>query len=184
MKKTIGIVLLILAALVAVNVTLKLSHASSAPLTDSRAYNAGHTAGMVTAPILLGLAGLWLLLGGGNFPVKRVLAGLGIMAGLFVLALAAIYLVYGSRRSNRMPAPFTPTVTSSAPAPGDNPPASAATPSAAYTVGQKVSAKWAGQWIAGKITEVNSGGFSAMVQLEDARWPQPIVLSTNLLRPE
>lgn len=188
MKKTIGIVLLILAALVAVNVTLKLSHAAGSPLTNSPAYNTGHTVGMVTAPILLGLVGLWLLLsdrpGGVNFPVKRVLAGLGILAGFFLLALVAIYLFYSSHRSHRPPAPFTPTVKAAAPAPGDNPPAPADAPSAVYAAGQKVSANWGGHWTAGKITQVNPGGFSMMVQLEDARWPQPIVLSTNLLRPE
>ena len=188
MKKTIGIVLLILAALVAVNVTLKLSHAAGSPHTNSQAYNTGHTVGMVTAPILLGLAGLWLLLsdrpGGVNFPVKRVLAGLGILAGLFLLALVAIYLFYSSHRSHRPPAPFTPTVKASAPASGDHPPAFPAAPSAIYAVGQKVSANWGGQWTAGKITQVNPGGFTMMVQLDDARWPQPIVLSTNQLRPE
>jgi hypothetical protein len=45
-----------------------------------------------------------------------------------------------------------------------------------------VQANWAGGWIPGKITRIVAGGHAAMVKLEDARFPAPIVLSTNQLR--
>lgn len=48
--------------------------------------------------------------------------------------------------------------------------------------GAAVQANWAGKWIPGTITEVNHGGFTVMVQLQDPRWKHPIVLSTNQIR--
>jgi hypothetical protein len=51
-----------------------------------------------------------------------------------------------------------------------------------FSVGSAVEADWAGGWVPGKITAVNYGGFSVMVQLEDGRFPQPIVLGTNQIR--
>ena len=51
-----------------------------------------------------------------------------------------------------------------------------------FAVDSQVEANWAGGWIPGIITRVNPGGFSVMVQLEDARFRHPIVLSTNQVR--
>jgi hypothetical protein len=51
-----------------------------------------------------------------------------------------------------------------------------------YTAGAGVSAQWAGRWISGKVVSINPGGFSVMVQLEDSRFPRPILLSTNQIR--
>ena len=51
-----------------------------------------------------------------------------------------------------------------------------------YSVGGRVEANWTGRWIPGTITAINPGGFTLMIQLEDARFPRPIVLSTNQVR--
>ena len=75
-----------------------------------------------------------------------------------------------------MPQPGNPA----SPAPG-NPMRAGAGPT--YTVGESVEAFWPGKWTPGKIVSINAGGFSMMVQVDDARFPQPIVLSTNQLRP-
>lgn len=62
------------------------------------------------------------------------------------------------------------------------PPFAAPTQTGPYAVGSVVEANWAGGWIPGKITRINPGGFSVFVQLDDPRFPQPIVLGTNQLR--
>jgi hypothetical protein len=51
-----------------------------------------------------------------------------------------------------------------------------------YAIGGMVEAHWVGGWLRGKITSINPGGYSVMVQLEDTRFPHPIVFSTNLIR--
>lgn len=67
------------------------------------------------------------------------------------------------------------------------PPPRSSAPAAAkangYTVGQRIYAQWAGKWIPGTVV-ANFSPFSCRVQLEDPRWRNPIVLSTNLLRPQ
>jgi hypothetical protein len=67
----------------------------------------------------------------------------------------------GDARSNRYPTP---------------------TSSAAYQPGQKIYARWAGSWIPGTIIEPVGGGMMYRLQLEDSRFPIPLVLATNLLR--
>ncbi len=62
------------------------------------------------------------------------------------------------------------------------PPTAPAAQTGQYAVGSAVEANWAGGWIPGKITRVNPGGFSVMVQLADARFPHPIVLSIKQIR--
>jgi len=170
---------LILAALVAVNVARKLSQPDGFPETRSSAYNAGHTAGMVTVPVVLGIAGLWLVLtslnrdGGSVFSVKKVLQGLGAIVALLVVAVVALYL-YGAHRARmRRAETFHPPV-----------PASSPVTASPYNIGDKVQANWGGKWTSGKITTINPGGFSLMVQLDDPRFPQPIVLATNQIRSE
>lgn len=75
--------------------------------------------------------------------------------------------------------PQNPTVATQ---PTPIPPTAPATPTGHYAAGSAVEANWAGGWIPGKITRVNPGGFSVMVQLADARFPHPIVLSINQIR--
>ncbi|TAL06956.1 MAG: DUF3239 domain-containing protein, partial [Verrucomicrobia bacterium] len=48
--------------------------------------------------------------------------------------------------------------------------------------GANVLANWTGKWIPGTITEVNPAGYAVMVQLQDARWKHPVMLSTNQIR--
>lgn len=54
----------------------------------------------------------------------------------------------------------------------------------AYQPGQKIYARWAGNWISGTVIEPFGMGMSYRVQLSDPRFRTPIVLSTNLLRPQ
>lgn len=177
MKRISGIVLLVLAALVAVNVARKLSQPSGYPQTASSAYNSGHTAGMVTAPALLGIVGLWLVLtsrkgeGGSPFPVKRVLQGLGILVALLMVAVVGLYL-FGAQRAKMRRAETLRVWT----------PADGRAIDGPCHSGDLVQANWGGKWTPGKITRVNPGGFTLMVQLEDSRYPEPIVLSTNQIR--
>jgi hypothetical protein len=179
MKRILGVVLLILAALVAVNVAEKLSQPAGFPQTRSSAYNAGHTAGMLTVPVVLGIAGLWLVLtslnrdGSSFFPVNKALQGLRVMAALLMVVVVALYL-YGAHRARMRRAEMF------------HPPAPVSSPVTVgpYNVGDKVQASWGGKWTSGKITTINPGGFSLMVQLDDPRFPQPIVLSTNQIRSE
>jgi hypothetical protein len=120
-------------------------------------------------------------------------AALGIVA---ILTIGSIIIVAMNR-----PKPHTSPFPTHAPAamqppmmpqatppvqPSQNPamtaqPAAAA-PAGQYAVGSAVEANWAGGWIPGKITRVNPGGFSVMVQLADTRFPHPIVLSINQIR--
>jgi len=50
-----------------------------------------------------------------------------------------------------------------------------------YQPGQRIAAQWAGQWLPGTVVE-NLTPFTCRVQLEDLRFRQPILLSTNMLR--
>lgn len=54
----------------------------------------------------------------------------------------------------------------------------------AYKPGQKIYANWAGRWISGTVIEPFGIGMSYRVQLVDPRFKYPMVLSTNLLRPQ
>lgn len=56
--------------------------------------------------------------------------------------------------------------------------------SGAYQPGQKIYALWAGRWLSGTIIEPFGMGLSYRVQLADPRFQRPMVLSTNLLRPQ
>jgi len=51
-----------------------------------------------------------------------------------------------------------------------------------YAIGTSVQANWAGEWLPGKITSINYGGRSVMVQLQDHRYPVPMLLFTNQIR--
>lgn len=189
MKRIIGIVLLILAVLAAVHVARKLSQPTGFPHTSSSAYNTGHKAGMLTAPVVLGAVGLWLVLASGkrregasSFPTRQVVWGLGITSAVVIVALLGI-IAYGSHRSHRGTATLNPNVPVSAPNPGsDNSPPSSSTNAGPYNVGDEVAANWGGKWTPGKITTINPGGFTLKVQLEDPRFPHPILLSTNQIR--
>jgi hypothetical protein len=54
----------------------------------------------------------------------------------------------------------------------------------ACKISQEIEANWAGGWISGTIVEPLGPGFRYYVQLEDRRFPHPLVLATNLLRPQ
>lgn len=54
----------------------------------------------------------------------------------------------------------------------------------AYKPGQKIYAQWAGRWIPGTVIEPFGIGMSYRVQLNDPRFRNSMVLSTNLLRPQ
>lgn len=62
-------------------------------------------------------------------------------------------------------------------------PAAVVTKTSGYAVGQRIYAHWSGKWIPGTVV-ANFSPFSYRVQLEDPRFRQPMVLSTNLLRPQ
>ena len=194
MKRIIGIVLLVLAVIATVNVAMKFSHQTPTSRFGSRSYNAGTKVGMVAAPIILGTVGLWLLLASGKRreasleqtetapssvakPVILVIGSISILAVVVIIGLA---LIGANRKSKRNLAAPIPAQN----APVDFPPPSGATNSGTYSVDQRVVAHWGGKWIPGKITTINSGGFTMKVQLEDPRFLHPILLSTNQIRPE
>ncbi len=115
------------------------------------------------------------------FKTKPAVIGLsifGVIVGLFVgvLALGALG-GWMSHRQVKQPHPYTPP-----PAARETSRPGEPTQTGPFAVGGKVEANWAGGWLPGKITRINGGGFSVMVQLEDSRWPMPLVLSTNQLR--
>ena len=58
MTRIVGIVLLLLAVMATVNVAKKLSRPTGFSNTGNRSYDAGHKAGMLSAPIILGGVGL------------------------------------------------------------------------------------------------------------------------------
>jgi len=107
-------------------------------------------------------------------------AFVGLFFGLQILASVARSMNHRNA-STYHPAPFPSSPTLPAAARHTAMPG-APTESGPYKVDGKVEANWAGGWKPGKITEINPGGFTMMVQLEDSRWPVPIVLSTNQLR--
>jgi hypothetical protein len=118
------------------------------------------------------------------FKTKPAIIGLsifgvivGLFVGLHVLGSVAGWMNHRNATSHRArPAPSSSSL--NAPKPWEP------TQTGPFVVGGKVEANWAGGWTPGKITSINGGGFSVMVQLEDSRWPTPIVLSTNQLRPK
>lgn len=134
-------------------------------------------------------------------------AAVGVVA---ILTIGSIVIVAMNRPKphtspfpNHAPAAMQPSATprSASVQPPPNPPAAAqpapaspATPNATspattmptaqYVVGSAVEANWAGGWIPGKVIRINPGGHSVMVQLEDQRFPHPIVFSMSQLRPK
>jgi hypothetical protein len=105
-----------------------------------------------------------------------------LAGGLVMLVLLSglvVGLVHPTRHGPT--APFTPPTR---PPTAGRPWQSSPTQTGPYAVGGGVEANWAGKWIPGKITRVNPGGYSVMVQLDDPRFRMPIVLSTNQIRPK
>src|SRR4051812_40600716 len=104
MKKIFGVILLVLALLSGVNVFNKLSQAGHNP-TGNRSYDMGHSAGMITAPVLLGGIGLWLLLASGNSGIARSLTKPLLCLGAAVVALVVMavlfFFIYGAVRNKR-----------------------------------------------------------------------------------
>ena len=207
MKKVIGIILLVLAAFATINAIKTLSQPARQAPTRSAAYDSGRKAGSIFAPVLFGGLGLWLVLSSGSrrktppplptasvsdapaefappkpwFKTTPAIIGFsvaGTLVGLIVLLIAVGVIARASRRSSK------PRI--NAPPPIQTPAARPESPAKAgpYNTGDSIEANWGGKWTSGKITRVNPGGFNVMVQLEDARFPQPIVLSTNQIRPK
>jgi hypothetical protein len=94
---------------------------------------------------------------------------------VLIMGLTIVGVV--SRFSRRAPRPIPPN-----PVQVNGSATGQPNPAVTYAVGDKVEANWAGGWIPGKITQVNPGGFSVMVKLEDSRFPYPIALSVHQLR--
>ena len=131
-----------------------------------------------------------------GFSVVGAIFGLGLL--VYLIGVIGLHrMQHGS--ANSVPpkffapaAPGTPPpgVTVTAPthainstnAPMHTPPPETPSQIRAFAVGGAVQANWAGGWISGTITKINYGGHSLMVKLNDARFPYPIVLSTNQLR--
>jgi hypothetical protein len=115
------------------------------------------------------------------FKSKFAIIGLSVLGGILGLMFVVNVVALMSRRVDHR---------SAMPPPGPAMPSPAAnfaspqqpTQSGLFAVGGQVEANWAGGWILGTITSINPGGFTLMVQLQDARFPGPILLSTNQLR--
>jgi hypothetical protein len=120
---------------------------------------------------------------------KRTSAKVGLLlAGVCVLGFALLLVAPWLRSSatkNRSahPAGF-PRATAPNLPPSRQFPSGVSDNLGAYKVGRKIEANWAGGWIPGTIVEPFGRGMSYRVQLEDRRFPHPLVLSTNLLRPQ
>jgi hypothetical protein len=115
------------------------------------------------------------------FKTVPAIVGFSIAGTLVALVvLVGILGWVGRGRGHRatMLPPTSPRTSQAASMPPGQP-----TQAGLYTVGQRVEARWAGKWIPGQITAINPGGFNVMILLQDSRFPQPIVLSTNQLRP-
>jgi len=113
--------------------------------------------------------------------VRLSLGLLGICSAIVIATLATGW--WNSRGPNRrsaqpgFPQPNLP----SPPAPRTFP-ATGSNHASAYRVGQIIEANWAGGWIPGTIVESLGRDMSYRVQLEDRRFPHPLVLPSNLLR--
>jgi hypothetical protein len=122
------------------------------------------------------------------FKTTPAIIGLSIFGAFVALIVGSQILASVARLMNHRnastyhPAPFPSAPTPSAAAAMNTLKPSETARAGSFTVGGKVEANWAGGWKPGKITEINPGGFTMMVQIEDSRWSNPIVLSTNQLR--
>lgn len=115
---------------------------------------------------------------------KLALLLVGVCVLGFTLVLVAPWLKSSASKNRPThPSGFPQTTAPNLPPPRHFP-SGAADNLGAYKVGQKIEANWAGGWIPGTIIEPFGRGMSYRVQLEDRRFPHPLVLSTNLLRPQ
>jgi hypothetical protein len=191
MKRIIGIVMLALALIGAWGVIKNWSKPTpTRTFGRSAAYESGRKAGKNTAPIVviaLALGGLYLL--NTSHPTSKTHpnvcypgaawhkskpAKIFLFTALGIVGLIACLLVLNlaSRFFNRRP---------TGPTTRNNP--AGWTRTGPYELGTQVQARWAGGLIPGRITEIHPGGFNVMVKLEDPRFPHPMLLSTNLLKP-
>ncbi len=109
------------------------------------------------------------------FQRKPVVIGLVSVTALLLLLVLILVVTANARLTNRA-RPIPPPPAPPRASPGQAP------VTALYKAGQRIQARWAGTWISGTVIEP-LGPFSYRVQLNDPRFPTPIVLSTNLLRP-
>jgi len=99
-----------------------------------------------------------------------------LIVGVQVLALVSRSMNHRGSISARMNS-SPPPMMLNAPMPPQQP-----TQTGSYAVDGKVEANWAGGWVPGKITSINPGGFTVMVQLDDPRFPTPMLFPTNRIR--
>lgn len=115
------------------------------------------------------------------FKSKFAIIGLSVLGGILGLIIVVNVVALMSRRVH--PRSAMPPSGLAMPPPAANfASPQQPTQSGPFAVGGQVEANWAGGWILGTITSINPGGFTLMVQLQDARFPGPILLSTNQLR--
>lgn len=120
--------------------------------------------------------------------LKRSRVRLAIMLGGFLGAILIVTLAVGwwntRELRKRAAQPGVPPPAFSQPPPQRTSPAAGGDNFGAYKIGQKIEANWAGGWIPGMILEPFGMWMSYRVQLNDPRFRSPMVLSTNLLRPQ
>lgn len=195
MKRAIGIVLLILASIGAIGLIKNWNKSEPRQFGRSAAYESGRKAGQASAPIIvlaLALGGLCLLKTSAAIPpelaaeprtpiykTKPAKILLLSAAALFALLACLMILNVSMRFAKRRPTPQT--FHTQTPTPPSNP--DAPTQTGPYQLNSHVQARWAGTTLPGRITEIHPGGFNVMVQLDDLRFPHPILMSTNLLKP-
>jgi amino acid transporter len=197
-RRVIGIVLLVLALIGLVGVLRNFANghqSRSAPL-GSTAYERGRSAGQATAPIIvlvLAALGVWLVLGYSENRPPRIpgrawyatpLAITCVAVGVGgILAVVAVVVIGASVRKRRQQTNTGTTYAVTGPNASQTRNQLSPVPSPSpFPAGTAVSAHWGGKWVPGIVTSVNGGGFSVMVQLDDPRFRQPIVLSTNQIR--
>ena len=208
MKRVFGGLLLLVAVVGLISWVAKVSAPETRSVTASTAYEHGRQVGKYMAGVVLlvlgALGAYWLLQSDEMRPDRAVrrappagtsqtrsapgvptpwfrttpaiigLSVLGTLVGLVLLA-SVVVLIRGAahRRAISHSGAGMPRPPSRMQGPQQTGP---------FALGAAINAQWAGGWLPGKIVSINPGGFSAMVQLEDRRFPQPIVLSTNQLR--
>lgn len=212
MRQLFGILFLIL-ALLGVFGSVRALTSDPPKATGNKSYDAGQRAGqklVYVSPFLFGGIA-WILLSGFSISMPRsstparaggaggnsktvlivIASVIGGMILMVVLVVIGLFILGWMRsRPRTRPPQFTPQIQHPATVPqsgtrSTNVVHMSGQPDriGSYEVGTKVEANWGGRWTPGKVTRLNFGGHSLFVQLEDSRYPHPLVLSTNMIRP-
>ena len=117
------------------------------------------------------------------FKTTPAIIGLSVLGAIAALIVGLPVLGLVSRSMNHRNA-ISHRINPAPPPAMMNPPMmpSQPTQTGPFAVDGKVEANWAGGWIPGKITSIHPGGFTVMVQLDDSRFPMPIMFPTNRIR--